>query len=301
MLRRGYPAPGRGKRAGNAARTDRVLSDMTTTTGYVLGSAERERERLVGQANQLGRISDRMLREAGLERGLRVLEAGTGMGDVAMLASAIVGPEGSVTGIERDPAMIEAAEKRFSDAGIGNVRLIQGDVCEVDPGGEPFDAAIGRLILMHCPDPAAVVRNCVRHVRKGGVVAFQDYDMGYMPSHPPVPLWDEGAGRIRRTFEALGVETRMGLRLRPLLLEAGLPDPQVRSEPPIGGGESFGGYEMAAETTRTLLPHIERLGLGTAEEVDVDTLAARLREAVCEANAVVATPAIVTAWARVPA
>jgi SAM-dependent methyltransferase len=273
---------------------------MTTTTDYALGSAERERERLIGQAGQLGRISERMLREAGLEPGMRVLEVGTGMGDVAMLAAAIVGPEGSVTGIERDPAMIEAAERRFADLGVDNVRLIQADVAEADVDGAPYDAAIGRLILMHCPDPGAVVRNCVRHVRPGGVIAFQDYDMGYMPSHPPVPLWDEGAARVRTTFEALGAESRMGLRLRPLLLEAGLADPEVRSEALVGGGPSFAGYAMAAEVTRTLLPHMERLGIATAEEVDIDTFEDRLREAVCEANAVAATPALVCAWSRVP-
>ena len=60
-------------------------------------------------------------------------------------------------------------------------------------------------------------------------------------------------------------------------------------------------YAYVAQTTRTLLPLMERTGVATAAEVGVDTLAARLREEVVAADAVVVPPPLIGAWARKPA
>jgi hypothetical protein len=76
--------------------------------------------------------------------------------------------------------------------------------------------------------------------------------------------------------------------------------------PPLQGARVEGGsdspvYAYVAQTTRTLLPLMERTGVATAAEVGVDTLAARLREEVVAADAVVVPPPLIGAWARKPA
>src|SRR4051794_41966339 len=65
---------------------------------YTLGGTEDERERLVAQATLFDRTTERYLREAGLAPGKRVLDLGTGMGDVALIAASIVGGEGRGVG-----------------------------------------------------------------------------------------------------------------------------------------------------------------------------------------------------------
>jgi hypothetical protein len=60
-------------------------------------------------------------------------------------------------------------------------------------------------------------------------------------------------------------------------------------------------YAYVAQTTRTLLPLMERTGVATATEVEVDTLAARLREQVVAADATVVPPPLIGAWTRKPA
>jgi hypothetical protein len=57
------------------------------------------------------------------------------------------------------------------------VTFTQRDVSQV-PADQPFDAAVGRFILLFLPDPISVLRFLSRLVRPGGVVAFQELDLG---------------------------------------------------------------------------------------------------------------------------
>lgn len=65
----------------------------TSTSTYVLGRSEQEYERLMLQSKLLRPFTDRYFRTAGVSPGMRVLDVGSGMGDVALLAGEIVGCE----------------------------------------------------------------------------------------------------------------------------------------------------------------------------------------------------------------
>jgi predicted methyltransferase len=71
---------------------------------YALARSRDEYERLSRQAAFLGRATERLFRAAGLEPGMRVLDVGSGAGDVAFLAADIVGSEGQVVGVNVDGA-----------------------------------------------------------------------------------------------------------------------------------------------------------------------------------------------------
>src|SRR6266705_154875 len=143
------------------------------SSDYLLGSTDGEHERLIRQAVRLAPVTERVFREAGIGPGQRVLDLGSGVGDVAMLAARLVGPSGEVVGIERDPRSLDRANARVAEAGLHNVSCIQSDVSQIT-ASKPFDAAVGRFILMWLPDPASVLRQLSLLVRPGGVVAFQE-------------------------------------------------------------------------------------------------------------------------------
>jgi ubiquinone/menaquinone biosynthesis C-methylase UbiE len=134
-----------------------------TDRNYVLGWSDAEQDRLIRQAMLLKPLTEGLFRDAGIARGQRVLDIGSGVGDVAMLAARLVGPSGDVVGIERDASSIARARARVAEAGLRNVSFTQTDVNQI-VSDKPFDAAIGRLILTHLPDPAAVVRTVARLV-----------------------------------------------------------------------------------------------------------------------------------------
>ena len=73
---------------------------------YVLGRSETESQRLVRQAAFLRPSTERVFRKAGIAEGMHVLDLGCGAGDVSFLAAELVGPTGSVMGIDVDPAVL---------------------------------------------------------------------------------------------------------------------------------------------------------------------------------------------------
>ena len=145
---------------------------------YALGSTDWEHERLIRQAALLAPSTEQFLREAGISPGQRVLDLGSGVGDVAMLAARLVGPSGEVVGVERDAQAIARARVRVAEANLHNVSFTQSDAGEVS-SNRPFDAAVGRFILQFLPDPVAILRYLSRLVRPGGVFAFRE--VSYTP------------------------------------------------------------------------------------------------------------------------
>src|SRR5215475_10140625 len=150
-----------------------IEASKCRTDGYALGYTYAENERLILQALRIAPTTEHLFRDAGIVSGMRVLDLGSGLGDVAMLVARLVGPTGEVLGIERDATSIARARARVTAAGLRNVRFIQSDASRIT-FDEMFDAVVGRLILMFLPDPAAVLKAVGRFVRPGGVFAFQE-------------------------------------------------------------------------------------------------------------------------------
>src|SRR5215470_16176648 len=146
----------------------RTMTADSSTSQYALGSSDAERERLIRQAAFLNPLTERLFRDAGIGPGQRVLDLGSGVGDVAMLAARLVGPSGEVVGAERDPRSIDRARARVKRAGLPNVSFIHCDISQVQTT-VPFDAAVGRFILQFVPDPVAALRGLSRVLRPGGV------------------------------------------------------------------------------------------------------------------------------------
>ena len=113
---------------------------------YVLGYKDAEHERLIRQAALIAPNTERLFRQAGIGPGQRVLDVGSGVGDVSMLLARIVGPSGEVVGIERDASSIGRAEALAAAAGLLNVSFMPTDVSEIssDKCGTPPDSWVSR-------------------------------------------------------------------------------------------------------------------------------------------------------------
>jgi hypothetical protein len=151
---------------------------------------------------------------------------------------------------------------------------------------------------MYLPDPAATLAHLVTFVRPGGVVVFQEMEMSLARSVPPVRLYQICLDVVLESFRRAGCEIDMGSRLFSIYQQAGLSRPDLRMEGRVEGGAGSSVYELTAETVRSLLPVMERLGVATSSELDIDTLAARLEAEACAGGAVIMPPPMIGAWAR---
>ena len=151
---------------------------------------------------------------------------------------------------------------------------------------------------MYQPDPAATVRHLAKFVRPGGIIAFSDYYFSRPEPDPPLPLVTQAFGWTVGTIRRATPNADLGARLHRVYADAGLPLPAIRFEAlaGIGGDPVF--CEMLVGVLRTLLPLVERLGVATAAEVDIETLHARLMAETTAANGVVFGPTFAMASTR---
>jgi methyltransferase family protein len=264
---------------------------------YSLGSADLEIARLDRQAESIAGATDALLRASGIGPGMRVLDVGTGLGHVAFHVASLVGPTGSVVGVDQDARLLGVAEGRRAAAGAENMRFLEADARTVR-FDEPFDAFVCRLLLFHLPDAADVLRHHRAGLRPGGLAVTIDYDTGASRTEPPVPLLAQGLGWVEAAFRAAGADPRIGARLGVLLRESGFADVQTLGIQAYFGPTDPAGVALLAGVVRALAPAIVAGGIATEEEIGLDTLEERLAREVEAADAVVLTPTVVGAWGQ---
>jgi SAM-dependent methyltransferase len=208
---------------------------------YVMGSNPHETARLQKQAALYEPSTRHLFRQAGLRPGMRVLELGSGAGDVAMLAAELVGPSGQVVGVDRDPAVLQTARERAQARGLTQVTFVESALEELTVEGA-FDAIVGRLVLIYVADPSALLRRLVTRLRGPSIVAFQDLDWGIGPvCTVRSPLLEKLWYWVPEMFRRAGLNPRAGMSLRETFIHAGLPNPSMHIDAPTGGGDDFAG------------------------------------------------------------
>ncbi len=283
----------------HASKIDRI-QDTADARPYALGYSEGEFRRLERQGALYRDLTEDVLRRAGIAKGMRVLDIGCGVGDVSLIAGELVGPSGFVLGVDRSAEAVDMAERRAVEAGQCHWVRFTATELEAFSSDETFDAVIGRLILLYLADPVASVRRLAANVRPGGIIAFQEMAMPMIRSVPDGPLFRQCRNWVLGTIERSGFEPDMGGKLFETLLASGLPAPQMIAAARVEGGPELTVYDYMAETLRSLLPVAERVGVTTADEVGIDTLAERLRREALERTASIMLPPLIGAWTRTP-
>lgn len=278
------------------------MSNRKEDATYTMGRTQAETERLIRQSRIYSGLTRRMLTEAGLSNGMKVLDIGSGAGDVAMAAAELVGPEGRVVGVDVNAEILETARARVAQAGHGNVEFMAGDARTLDLGND-FDALIGRFILMYLADPTETLRNLATRVRPGGIVAF--HEIGFSPDRLPhildTPLADKLVDWATGVFQQSGAHADLAYRLYRTYIDAGLPEPHLEYTALGGGSPGWFGYQYVADSIQSVLPLLEHFGIATAEEVDLATIPERLRADVVAKKSPIVLPMTVMAWTRLPA
>lgn len=175
--------------------------------------------------------------------GSEVLDVATGTGAVARR---LLDRGCNVTGLDQSPEMLRVARSRLG----GRVRLVEGRAEQLPFEGASFDALTFTYLLRYVEDPAAVLGELARVVRRGGTVAMLEF---FVPSPPWRAPWNlyvdrilpaggrlvgpewRDVGRflgpsIRELWERLPLERLIGL-----WREAGIPDARHRVLS-LGGG-----------------------------------------------------------------
>jgi SAM-dependent methyltransferase len=266
---------------------------------YALGDSQQELERMARQAEVFAPFARQLFQQAGIGSGMRVLDIGCGAGDVTFLAAKMVGPSGEVVGADTSASAVEWSRNRASSQGLRNVSFVLGDPALMSFHPQ-FDVVVGRLVLMYYREPANALRSVANHVRPGGIIAFQEFDMTKMRSFPPIPAFEIAADTMKHALIASGAEVNIGMELISIFLDAGLAEPSLRMDTVIGGASQFP-YDIIAATLRSLLPTIHQLNLLSPTDVETNAFEQRMRGEALLCRGIAMSPGLIGAWSHKPA
>jgi SAM-dependent methyltransferase len=227
----------------------------------------------------------RVLMEAGLRKGMKVADFGCGVGVVSRMLGEMVGPSGSVTGVDVNGQQLGEAAAWCESQGVRNVAFVEADACRTGLPRGSFDLVYCRFLLLHLPDPMACLREMRDVLRPGGIIVVEDGDLASAESIPPTAI-DAFAELFCRFGPMRGLNYSLARNLYHMVIGAGFTDVDVEiHQPAITRGENRLFLKWSVEEAG---PSFVDAGIITPERLE-DTLA-EMQEAIEDDEVLILAP-----------
>jgi ubiquinone/menaquinone biosynthesis C-methylase UbiE len=120
-------------------------------------------------------VYDSLVERARIAEGSRVLDVGTGTGEVALRLGRLVGKRGSVVGIDGQPEMLQIAERKAKASRSNNIEFQEMSMEEMSLPDGSFDSVVGNYSLCCSMDYEAVLAECHRVLKHGGRLTYNHF------------------------------------------------------------------------------------------------------------------------------
>jgi SAM-dependent methyltransferase len=207
----------------------------------------------------------RVLLEAGLRQGMKVADFGCGVGVVTRMLAVMVGPSGSVTGLDVNGQQLTEAAAWCESGGLTNTRFVNADACRTGLPRGSFDLVYCRFLLLHLPDPMGCLREMREVLRPGGIIVVEDGDLASATSIPPGAT-DAFADCFCRFGPTRGLNYSLARDLYHMVIRAGFTDVDVDiHQPAMTRGENRAFLKLSLEEAG---PTFVDAGIITSEQLE---------------------------------
>jgi hypothetical protein len=155
-------------------------------------------------------------------------------------------------------------------------------------------------VLCFLADVPAVLRSVAKLVGPGGCLVFHEPDRSMMRSVPPAPSYDASSRWSTETYLRSGADVLIGTKLYSLFVAAGLPPPTMRLHAIIGGATAEDEILLDADQAEILAGDMERFGIATKEQLQIATLAERIKHELAASKGVIIGRGEIGVWTRLP-
>ena len=260
---------------------------------YSLATGEAAVRRLTALHRVCSPAGRRVLLRAGLEPGMAVADLGCGVGATSRMLAEMVGPSGSVTGVDVSAAQVEQARNLCAGEGICNATFVVASATATGLPRNSFDLVYCRFLLLHLVNPAACLREMREILKPGGILVVEDGDLTTAGSAPPSSLraFADLFGRLGPTRD---LNYAMAGDLYAMVKAAGFPEPDIEIHQPamVRGEERF----LLKWSVEEAAPAYIAAGLVTAAEME--TILADMDRDTRDPEILVLGPRMSLVWAR---
>jgi SAM-dependent methyltransferase len=272
------------------------MTAIAQSSQYALATGHNAVGRLSVLHGIYSPVGRQVLLEAGLKRGMDAADFGCGTGTMTRLLASMVGPEGSVTGIDANTDQLEQAAQWCNQQDRVHTRFVAADACDTGLVRNSFDLVYCRFLLLHLPDPAACLEEMWRVLKPGGIIVIEDGDLASARSVPPTAL-----DAFARLFSGLGpirgVDYSIENRLAQLVADVGFTSLGMRVHQPA---ERAGAPGLLLKwSVEEAGPAFVESGLITSRQLE-DTVV-QMARAVVDRNVLAMAPRMSLVWGKKPA
>ena len=177
-------------------------------------------------------FTNRLIKKAKIEEGMRILDVDCGTGAISVLIGDKVGKDGEIIGVDIDRNVIKAAQENIHNE---KIQFICADINNLPQLGK-FDRIIGRQVLMYHNENT--IKKLLPFLIDDGNILFQESDKGKLLVQEDFPLHSKIQKLIWKTIEKEGGNTSIGSQLYQLFKESELIVEEVFSEQVIQTSET---------------------------------------------------------------
>ncbi len=262
-------------------------------THYVIhgGVAGSKRMEIVARAYCATTLP--LLHRAGIRPGLHCLDLGCGAGEVTFEIARLVGPTGSVVGMDMDSVKLEIARKRAVQQGVGNTDFRHVDVFAWDDDSL-YDLIYVRFLLTHLPQCGRVLPKLLRALHPGGALAVEDMNLEGFVAVPPNAAHSRFLDLYREVVHRRGGDPNIGPKLLTMLTAVGIQQlglAIVYPEHQLGSGKDISLITLIGISEALLA---EKL----IEESELQALLSELERYTRDPLSIICGPRVFQLWGR---
>ncbi len=266
---------------------------MTALERYVIRGGREGYERLKLLARARWPDTADLFERVGVQPGMRCLDLGCGGGEVTFEIARMIGPEGSVVGIDIDEVKLDLGRAAAANRGLSNIEFRVSNVKDWNER-DRYDLVFCRFLLQHLGRPLDLIERMWAAVRTGGALVVEDTDFSGLFCEPPNEGFEFYARMYPRVLGRYGGDSAVGRKLYRFFLEAGIPGPHLKLvQRADASGEAKSLSLSTLEATAHAIVHE-----GLASEAEVRSAIASLSEFTNDPGTVVGDPRIFQVWAR---